>query len=177
MNNTMDTDYELPIPMHRPFITLDSQFDTPLPFRSRLKQVTQLTAENSTPYQLPKERRLSRFEELPFEVREQVYNNTISQSYAFSRSEYLVDIKYALGHTVHCEWHAPVFNNFDSIQGLLRVNRSLRQEVLDVLLDKTVASFSHPLRDKKMFYDNWHNLNAFDKFKFGPLVCHCTCIR
>jgi hypothetical protein len=125
MNNTMDTDYELPIPMHRPLITLDSGFDTPLPFRYRLKQVTQLTAESSTPYQLPKERRLSRFEKLPFEVREQVYNHTISQSCAFSRSEHLVDIKCALGHTLHCEWHAPVFHNFDSIQGLLGVNRSL----------------------------------------------------
>jgi hypothetical protein len=71
--STMDTDYGLPIPMHRPYISLDAAEDTPLPFRRRLEQVTELTAENSTPYQIPKERRLSAFEKLPFEIHEQIY--------------------------------------------------------------------------------------------------------
>jgi hypothetical protein len=56
--------------MHRPFITLDPRFDTSLPFRYQLKQIIKLTAENSTPYQLPKAPRLSRSEKLPFEARE-----------------------------------------------------------------------------------------------------------
>ncbi|EAT79961.2 hypothetical protein SNOG_12663 [Parastagonospora nodorum SN15] len=43
----MDTDYGLPVSMHRPFVTLDEQYDEPLSFRRRLKQVTELTAENS----------------------------------------------------------------------------------------------------------------------------------
>jgi hypothetical protein len=63
----MDTDCELPVPMHRLFITLDQNYDSPLPFRYQLRQVTELTAENATPYSLPKERRLSRFDKLPAE--------------------------------------------------------------------------------------------------------------
>jgi hypothetical protein len=70
MEKTMDTDCELPIPMHCPFIMLDPRFDTSLPFRYQLKQIIKLTAENSTPYQLPKAPRLSRSEKLPFEARE-----------------------------------------------------------------------------------------------------------
>jgi hypothetical protein len=46
----MDTDYGLPIPMRRPFISLDATKDTPLPFRCHLERVTKLTAEKSTPY-------------------------------------------------------------------------------------------------------------------------------
>ncbi|KAF2824228.1 hypothetical protein CC86DRAFT_52253 [Ophiobolus disseminans] len=67
MANTMDTDCNLPVPMHRPFFTPDPRYDQPLPFRKNLAQVTELTAENSTPYQLSKQRQLSGFERLPFE--------------------------------------------------------------------------------------------------------------
>jgi hypothetical protein len=103
MEKTMDTDYGLPIPMYRPFIMVDPRFDSPLPFRCCLNQVTELTAENSTPYQLPKEQRLSRLEKLPFEVREQVYHYTINQSQACFWSEWhVVDVKRPLGHTLHC---------------------------------------------------------------------------
>jgi hypothetical protein len=73
MENTIDTDYELPVPMHRLFITLDQNYDSPLLFRYRLRQVTELTAENATPYSLPKERRLSRLEKLPVELPEYIY--------------------------------------------------------------------------------------------------------
>ncbi|KAF1913223.1 hypothetical protein BDU57DRAFT_532295 [Ampelomyces quisqualis] len=73
MQRTMDTDHGLPIPIHRPFITLDTHYDSPLPFRKHLKQTTQLSAENSTPYQIPKKRRLSSSEKLPLEVRHRIY--------------------------------------------------------------------------------------------------------
>jgi hypothetical protein len=103
MEKTMDTDYGLPIPMYRPFIMVDPRFDSPLPFRCCLNQVTELTAENSTPYQLSKEQRLSKLEKLPFEVREQVYHYTINQSQACFWSEWhVVDVKRPLGHTLHC---------------------------------------------------------------------------
>ncbi|KAH3915615.1 hypothetical protein HBH56_077190 [Parastagonospora nodorum] len=69
----MDTDYGLPVSMHRPFVTLDEQYDEPLSFRRRLKQVTELTAENSSPYTLPKRRCLSRLEKLPSEIRRKIY--------------------------------------------------------------------------------------------------------
>jgi hypothetical protein len=70
----MDTDYAMPVPMHRLFITLDPRCDLPLPFRYPVKQATELTAENEIPYQLRKERRLSSFKKLPFEVQERIYS-------------------------------------------------------------------------------------------------------
>jgi hypothetical protein len=73
LQSLMDTDYGLPVPMHRPFITLDDQYDEPLPFRCRLKQVTELTAENSSQYTLPKKRCPSRLEKLPSEIRRKIY--------------------------------------------------------------------------------------------------------
>ena len=69
----MDTEYPLPVSMHRPFITLESQHDTLLPFRRGLKQVTEIIAENSAPYSLPKPQHLSRFESLPTEIRMRMY--------------------------------------------------------------------------------------------------------
>jgi hypothetical protein len=69
----MDTDYGLPIPMYLPFVTLDPQFDVPLPFRRLLKQVTKLNADNSAPYQPAKSQRLSGPERLPHKIREHMY--------------------------------------------------------------------------------------------------------
>lgn len=65
MQNTMDTEYGLPIPMYRPFISPDASYDSPRPCRKDLKQVTELNAEDSTPYEVPKDRQLSAFDNCP----------------------------------------------------------------------------------------------------------------
>jgi hypothetical protein len=178
MENTMDKDYELPIPMHRSFITLDPRFDTPLPFRHRLKQVTKLTTENSTPYQVSKARRLSRFEQLPFEVREQIYHHIFSLSGPLLGPQRPpMDMKRPLGHTLHCAWDVSLWYNFDPLHEMFRVNRNLRQELLDILFEKTAVSFDYPLSDRRIFYDNWHNVNAMQRFQFGLSVQHFAFAR
>jgi hypothetical protein len=68
MQCIIDTDCGLTILIHRPFITLDEHYDLPLPFRKQLKQVTELSAENSTLNPPPKERKISGFEKLPLEI-------------------------------------------------------------------------------------------------------------
>ena len=75
MQNIMDTEYGLSIPMHRPFISPDASFDSPLPCRKDFKQVTALNADNLTPYQIPKDRQLSVLEQLPLEIRLRIYHH------------------------------------------------------------------------------------------------------
>ena len=69
MAHTMDTDYGLPIPMHRAWAHADPAQDNLLPFRHQLDQVTELTAENSTPYRISEPEPHSKLESLPLDVR------------------------------------------------------------------------------------------------------------
>lgn len=153
LQSSMDTDHGLPIPMHRPFITLDDQYDEPLSFRRRLEQVTELTAESSSPYTLPKKRCLSRLEKLQFEIREQIccYVNI----YPYKSFEHWL-LKTGL---ISIQSHqTPWFNDpyccFDDEVGLYRTNRNLRQELLEISLLNRAVSFQHPLNAKKLFYNN-----------------------
>jgi hypothetical protein len=150
----MDTDYGLPVPMHRPFITLDEQFDSPLPFRRRLEQVTELTAENAAPYQLPKQQRLSAFERIPFEIREQIYGYLGIRSAQWLRPNCCILFQHDRNQVV-------------STEGISGVNRNIRQEVLDIFVRKPEMCFKYPLSDRKLFYNNWHNAGC-SNFTHGP---------
>jgi hypothetical protein len=158
MSNTMDTDYGLPVPMHRPFITLDEQSDSQLPFRRRLEQVTELTAENATPYQLPKQQRLSAFECLPYEVREQIYGYLgiipVNRSQRNRSTTSVILYKHDR-------------NQYICNRGMLGVNRNIRQEVLSTFVLKLEMCFEYPLSDRKVFYNNWHNA-GWSNFSRGP---------
>lgn len=150
----MDTDYGLPIPTHRPFITLDDQYDEPLPFR-RLEQVTELTAENSSPYTLPKKRCLSRLEQLPLEIREQIYGYVAV--YPYELSVHWPLYKGPISISSHqTPWFDATYCGPDENSGLYRANRNLRQELLKISLLNRDISFQHPLSAKKLFYNNWN---------------------
>jgi hypothetical protein len=143
----MDSDYGLPVPMHRPIITLGEQFDSPLPFRRRLEQVTELTAENATPYQLPKEQRLSAFERLPYEVREQIYG--------------YLGIESAEWPMCSCGFRCIMLYNYEcqeraESKGMLKTNRNIRHEVLDIILQKANLSLVYPVNNKKIIYSSSH---------------------
>jgi hypothetical protein len=49
----------------------------------------------------------------------------------------------SLRPTLHCAWDAFPWYNFDSIYGILCVNLSLQQVVLDFLLEKAAVLFYH----------------------------------
>lgn len=162
---TMDTEFPLPVPMHRPFITLDPQYDEPLPFRRALKKVTELNAENAIPYKLPKSRPMSRLELLPFEIRQRIYayvgfdprywryeDYSYERSYEFWRqqfTEYIVcacstqrrDIAYSFGNWDLLEVVANVLS-------LLHVNRGFRAQLLDLMLHGQTVKFKHYPRNE-----------------------------
>jgi hypothetical protein len=163
MDSTMDTDYELPIPIHRLFITLDAKHDSPLPFRRHLNQVTKLSAETATPYLLPKERSLSRFENLPVELREHVYSYLgIYTTASTWDARDPTDTMTSLLSSDSFDWQ-----NLEAVYGLLSSNRSLRREILNILNSKAVVTFKYTLSDKRIFYDNWHNVYASHRFELG----------
>ncbi|KAF2035178.1 hypothetical protein EK21DRAFT_107303 [Setomelanomma holmii] len=154
----MDTEYGLPVPMHRPFVTLDSQFDAQLPFRRRLKQVTELTAENAIPYELPKPRISSRLERLPYEVRERIYGYLDIVCYkTFHVENESFDNKDNLSgpwkrrfmHFLFYSYETAKFGSNPDItmpdKDLFGVNRSLRDEVLEIVYRNIVVAFPFPL--------------------------------
>jgi hypothetical protein len=154
MERTMNTDHPFPVPMHRPSITLDSQYDKPLPFRRTLEQVTELNAETAIPYKMPAERRLSNFERLPFEIRQRIYNY----------------LGYSLANMTH-DWQKraedyrprPFFyrgwaisdNVFDILgefeKNMLYLNRNLRDEALDIVFRHAEAKLDYCLSEKRIF--------------------------
>lgn len=146
MQKIMDTDYDLPVPMHRPVIMLNAQYDEPLPFRRSLNQVTELNAENSTPYTLPKNRPLSRLESLPTEIRGRIYGylgippkELFHNPSGNSKGLYLVE---------YFEYERPWYSHtwaFNERRILLRLNRKVRSEVLDLLYRGVAAVFKHRL--------------------------------
>jgi hypothetical protein len=85
LNHIMDSECPLPIPMDRPYLIDDARYDTPLPFRP--DQATELTAENSSLYSLPKPFRPSMLERSPYEIREQIYGRLGIEYILRSRSD------------------------------------------------------------------------------------------
>lgn len=154
----MDTDYGLPIVMHRPFIGLNPDYDTPLPFRKDLGQVTELNAENSTPYQLPKARQVSKFERLPLEVRVKIYEycEYCNESDANNHNSFWFFHHYD-------GWKDRLFR-YKSGPGhphrhnLLYVSRQIQEELWDHTLREATVEFHHPLSDRKIFWNIWDNL-------------------
>jgi hypothetical protein len=154
----METDCPLPIPMHRPYITLDSRHDRPLPFRRALGKVTELTAENSTPYKLPTKHELSAFEGLPFEIRERIYMYLGLETNDKNGSR-LVGSRHVKFFRDDRPWRSrfPEINK-DVDPVCLYISRSIRKEVLDLLFGKVIVSFHFYLSDRKIYFDNWDNL-------------------
>jgi len=169
MTSTMDTDYGLPVPMHRSIISMDPRYDEPLPFRRCLKQVTELTAENATPYQLPKKFQLSGFERIPYEIREQIYGY-LGISSGGRPLDYPCVVMGMMSSDYNYRWVRSYIRCFPPHyeSGVLGVNSKIRREVLDILFCKIVAVVRYPLSNRKMFYDNWHNVGATSKFEHGP---------
>lgn len=164
MQHTMDTDYGLPIPMHRPFIDMTADFDTLLPFRKSLKQVTEISAENSMPYQLPTPRthRSSKLEKLPLEIRHTVYGLFDDLWRCQPRST----IKRFDFRDYDCIWPLSLRrDNAESFGGggsLLCVSRQIRAEIIDLMLRDAEVEFRHPLSNKKIFRNNWHKIYGAD---------------
>jgi hypothetical protein len=157
---TMDTDYGLPIPMHRLSISLDATKDRPLPFHRRLEQVTKLTAENTTPYQLPKERRLSAVEKLPFEIRERIYSYVppCIETYRWYSLLYGPNETKLWDH--QSTWYHDSYNDRLYDLGLYAVSRGIRSELLDTWFRSRVVRFQHPVSNKKLFYNNWSRVHC-----------------
>jgi hypothetical protein len=153
----MDTDYPLPIPIHRPYLIEDTRYDKPLPFRHHLKQVTKLTAENSTPYSLPKISQLSLFEQLPYDVREHIYD--------IFGAEFENDEEYDRPCTRYDErlW----YRQFPSLDGsILSFNHNIRTEVLNIMSRRHANSpirLDFHLSDRKIFFNNMHASNPICK--------------
>lgn len=157
---TMNTDYDLPIPMHRPFIDLTAYFDTPLPFRKSLKQVTEVSVEKSMPYHLssPNAHRSSRLEQLPLEIRRIIYGlfNDLRRTLPGSSPKRFDFRDY------ECTWPLSLRrDNAETFRGggsLLCVSRQIRADILDLMLRDAVVEFRHPLSEKKIFRNNWHKI-------------------
>ncbi|KAH7382733.1 hypothetical protein DE146DRAFT_240277 [Phaeosphaeria sp. MPI-PUGE-AT-0046c] len=150
---TMETDYGLPIAMHRPFIDLSSGHDSPLPSRKSLSQVTEVNEENSMPYQLPKDHRVSRFEQLPLEIRQFIYgmcNKSLIQP--TSASEYLEFPNY------DCKWPCIYLGPDDGELKLMRVSRQIRAEMLGMMLRDMSVKFRYPLSDRKIYRNSFHSV-------------------
>lgn len=168
----METDYDLPVPTHRPFITLEARYDAPLPFRRELKQVTELTAENSTPYMLPRKYEPSQFELLPYIVRERVY------MYLGVSSKEELDVPvddpgdcddspdYFFFSTHRTRMKSPVVPSRKYFEpSILYLNRSTRAETLDILFRKVDVRFAHHLSNGKIFWSNAIRYHGFEVLK------------
>ena len=171
--HTMDTDYPLPAPMHRPFLALDPQYDALLPCRRSLKQAIELNAENSIPYQLPRARPLSRLELLPFEIRERIYGylGVIFGGYHTGTSLAIPDCSKSIEFCSYdAAWHmfTPT-TQWIFEYSILYLNHQIRAEVLDLLFRGMSVTFKYHLSDRKIFSNNWH---ACTHLKPVPLV-HC----
>ena len=161
MSLTMDTNYGLPISTHRPSITMDPRDDVPLPFRYELDRATELTADTSTPYILPKPR--SRLKALPFDLRLIIWEYVGFDFKAMPRFKsiggddwehlpHMIDVRY----THNGPWRPPVSEiNWpaeDTIfSGLMAVNKSIQDELLDLLLRNARIDFRHRLSEHKIF--------------------------
>jgi hypothetical protein len=157
MQHTMETDHPLPVPMHRPYITLNPQHDTPLPFRRVLGQVTELTAENSTPYKPLTKHELSTFERLPLEIRERIYMYLGIYSCHSSLGQMVGPRDVEI---LRCDrpWQFKCRRDNENADPVcLYINHSIREEVLDVLFGKVTAEFHFYLSDRKIYRDNWHS--------------------
>jgi hypothetical protein len=139
----MDTDYDLPVPMHRPFIHATSQYDSPLPFRRELEQVTELTAENSAPYTpKPPPKPRSTFESLPYEIRQVIWGHLGIENNArvlerrddFIEGNVPTSSNYRFSHTParQSDW---TDCDRDTVRSVTSLCTSLRHEVLDILFD------------------------------------------
>jgi hypothetical protein len=170
MQSTMDTDHELPAPMHRPFITLDSQYDAPLSFRRSLDQISELNAENCMPYTLPKERRLSGFERLPLEIRRRVYDYLGILIWAPNGTNMTVFRSIPCSITFF-DYNRPWLSDNEQIldlRGVLGLTCSIRKEVLDTLFCIASARFNHHLSNRKEFRNNWANLYSESFIPYVP---------
>lgn len=52
-----------------------------------------------------------------------------------------------------CSPHMP-----DTRHSLLYLNRRIQAELWDLILRRATVEFHHPLTDRKMFWNNWHNV-------------------
>ena len=157
----MDTDYDLPIPTHRSCVRDDPQHDKPLPFRYQLQKVTGLTAENSTPFTLPKQR--SQLESIPVELRRMIWgflglegNNKPLQSGFGSTDWYGPASTNELFYGHDSAWH-PDFTTSDGNEVLvfrkaMAINKNIRSELLDILFEGARVRIRHHLSDRKIFF-------------------------
>jgi hypothetical protein len=165
LNCIMDSEHPpLPIPMHRPILIEDARYDTLLPFRRDLTHVNKRMLEYEAPYSLLQVFRLSMLERLPTEIRMRVYvflgidafvspcNHDESHQ---SHSPLL------LRHTHYClPLSEQLFAGEANIlleTNILRVNRNIRAEVLDIMSRRYIMQFDYHLSNKKTYYNNWQS--------------------
>lgn len=140
---------------------MDPRDDVPLPFRYKLDQVIELTAETSTPYTLPKPR--SRLEALPLDVRLIIWQRV---GFNFKQVPLqLTDTNNRFdspGTNLTFEWHhypwhptchAEISPRDDHILvGIMAVNTSIRAELLDLLLRNARAAIQYRLSNRRILF-------------------------
>ncbi|KAJ4363058.1 hypothetical protein N0V83_010176 [Neocucurbitaria cava] len=174
----MDTEFPLPVPMHRPFITLDPQYDEPLPFRRALKKVTELNAENAIPYKLPKSRPMSRLELLPLEIRQRIYAYVGFDprywryegiEYESWRGSFTNYISCACSTRRSClstrswlerDWK--IRSRYEI--NLLHINHGLRAEFLDLMLRGQTVKFKPILRNE--WFDEVESMSHSERHNY-----------
>ncbi|KAF2877569.1 hypothetical protein BDV95DRAFT_590128 [Massariosphaeria phaeospora] len=187
LEDTMTTDYPLPIVMHRPFAILDDRYDAPLPFRHVL-ETSPVEPTVQTAMTSKRRRKLSRqqpslFEQLPAEIRLQIYEylgfssslNIIAR-YGKPPEDWIMRKPLEAtfpeynSHELRIDRvlslkDGEAFDKFYQREGywkqskeLLCLNRSIRAEVASILLGSVTVKFSYPLSCKPIHYYNWHNL-------------------
>ncbi|CAO2652824.1 Nn.00g022350.m01.CDS01 [Neocucurbitaria sp. VM-36] len=138
---------------------MDPQYDTSLPFRRALKQVTELNAEISAPYELPKACFLSRLEQLPFEIREQIYGY-LGYTSQFRNPHKHVSYEWP---TCYFSWAFGASYLMTSItnednyveRSMLQLNHNFLADLLELTLSGINVNFSHHLSGKRAFRIDW----------------------
>ncbi|KAF9693941.1 hypothetical protein EKO04_007755 [Ascochyta lentis] len=145
--------------MHRTLFIADPQPETLLPFRRMLNQTTELTAENSTPYSLPKP--VSRLESTPFDVRRIIWwhlglkSKTPTLTFALP-NDWVGPLSTDEVIYPHNErWYPFGIGLYqrEDFKRVISLNTNLRDEVLDMLSRCARVRILHHLSKRKIFYN------------------------
>jgi hypothetical protein len=116
----------------------------------------QLSAENSTPYKLPKERPISGFEKLPLEILHRIYDLSGGVSVRDIR------IQYVLGQWCGDSQHEDTYEDYRNGHGLQLVSRQVRADVMAVVFSGVTVILIYPLSGWNIFRENWAKISSME---------------